>query len=59
MSDTNQVVIHWKSEGTYQYFDFSPQGIPSLMETFNGNNMGWSLDYEIGAIDGDNNFGEF
>ena len=55
----NQVVIHWKSEGTYQYLDWSPQGIPSAMEALNGNNMGWSLDYEIGAIDGDNNFGEF
>ena len=52
MSDTNQVVIYWKSEGTTYSFD-------PFMEIFNGNNMGWSLDYEIGAIDGDNNFGEF
>ena len=56
MSDTNQVVIHWQSEGTRQYFDTSRF---ELVEVFNGNNMGWSLDYEIGAIDGDNNFGAF
>ena len=52
MSDTNQVVIYWKSEG--KHFN-----IMTFMDILNGNNMGWSLDYEIGAIDRDNNFGEF
>ena len=55
MSDINQVVIHWESKGTRQHLQL-PQ--VQWVEILNGNNMGWSLDYEIGAIDGDNNFGE-
>ena len=55
MSDTNQVVIHWQSEGTFTFFDMERV---EFVEELNAANTGWSLDYEIGTLDGDGNFGE-
>ena len=57
VSDTNQVVVFWKSEGTYTNVDFG-NFPPTITEVYNADNMGWSMDYEIGAIDESGIFGK-